>query len=124
MTAKIITTDTPNSNGRVYSKEVIQKAFDKYKEDFVNKGRALIFHRNSPNLEESYGIVKDIFLNENEGYIEFQPLESIKGNEVFTDWLEQGKIYVTIAGTGKVIDNKVEDYTLEYIFLDPNPSWK
>lgn len=125
MNVKILDLDTPNANGRIYPKDEMEKCIEKYKEDMVDKGRALIskeFCGSKLNLEKAYGLINDISIKDGGVYIDFKPL-SLPGCEVITGMIESKQVYPVTAGTGTLSGNVVTDYKLEYIFLSDDPSY-
>ncbi len=126
MFGKIIDLDVPNANGSIYPKDVMEKAFKKYKEDMIDKGRAIIFSKCDDNLEYAYGLVQDISIGGNkgnEGFINFKAL-TVKDADVITGLIESGKLHCTTAGVGTVVDGVVQDdYEIRNIFLSDDPSY-
>lgn len=121
---KVFTMGVPNANGRTYPKEVVENAFKKYKEDMIDKGRSIVFSKNSEDLAFAYGLVKDYSIEDNDVFVKVKPLQCIADAEMLTDLLEKGKIHFVTAGIGKIEDGIVQDdFELRYIFLDPEPSY-
>jgi GTPase involved in cell partitioning and DNA repair len=122
MKVKIIDMDKPNANGRIYPLTVVENAFKKYKEHMIDKGSAIIFNKNSNDLANAYGIVKDITIEGKEGFVELKPL-SLNGVETFTSLLEHNKLSVVTSGIGTVKDNVIQDdFELRWLFLTDDPS--
>ena len=127
MKVKIIDIDKPNANGRIYPREVVEKAFKKYKEDMVDKNRAIVFNTNSStrdnDLANAYGVVKDIIIEGDEGFVEMEPLSLVRCS-TFTALLEDNKLFVATAGVASLKDGVVQDdYELTHLFLTDDPSY-
>ena len=123
MKAKIIDVDIPNSNDRIYPRIVVENAFKKYKEDMIDNGRAIIFSKKENNLDYAYGLVKDIYIEGSSGYVDITPLTH-KDNSELTKLIEDKQIHVVTSGIGGIKEGVIqEDFLLDYLFLDPEPSY-
>jgi hypothetical protein len=128
MKAKILDIDKPNANNRIYPRSVIEKAIKKYKEEMVDQKRALIAHEqcSSPlmDLEKTYGIVDDIFIENDSVFIEFHAL-GLPISERITHLIKSEILHPVTSGTGTIDENgKIgDDYNIGYIFLTNDPSY-
>jgi len=119
--------DKPTANGRVYSREVLEKALQDKRAD-IEDGNMPIFAHSVPrdrpqSASEIFGIVKDMHLNRSceliaEGFLVQTPksgdLEWIKAG------LEQGHLEFSVGGVGKVGDDGVvTDYEMTHVNLGP-----
>ncbi len=126
MKAKILDLDKLNANNRIYPKEVMEKAIKKYKEDMVDKKRALIGSElTGPelNVEKAYGIVDDIYIEGDSVFIDFHSLK-IANAENLNLLVECKQLHPVTCGISTMKNNIVnDDYELKYIFLSNDPSY-
>jgi hypothetical protein len=127
MKAKILDLDKPNANGRIYPKEVMENAIKKYKEDMIDKKRALIGSElTGPelNIEKAYGLVDDIYIEDDSVFIEFHPLQ-LPICEILTPLVESKKLHFATCGVVAKMENNIvgDDYELRYTFLTDDPSY-
>lgn len=125
MIGKVITMDSPNANGRIYPREVLEKSFIKYKNEMIDKGRAIVFSKMSNNLDDAYGLVEDYEIKGGSVYIKVKPLLLIwKDCNKFTDLIKNNVLHFTTAGIGTIKNGVVQDdFILDYIFLTDDPSY-
>ena len=51
MKIPVLSLDKPNKNGRIYPRDVIEKALQKYRDEYVSKSRAMVT-RNIPTQND------------------------------------------------------------------------
>jgi hypothetical protein len=123
MKTKILDIDKPNANGRVYTRSAVEKAFKKYKENLVDNRRGFIMNSNTDNIEQAYGIVEDIMIEDDVGYIEFKPL-TLEGCPELTMLIECNKLHVVTSGIGRITDGIVQDdFIFTHLYLTDDPSY-
>jgi hypothetical protein len=126
MKAKILDLDKPNANGRIYPKDVMEKAISKYKKDMVDQKRALIGSEltgSELNVEKAYGIVDDIYIEEDTVFIDFHPLK-LPICESLTQLIESKVLHPVTCGFATLSGNIVgDDYILSYVHLTDDPSY-
>lgn len=124
MKVKIIELYKLNNNNRIYPKEVFEKALKEYKEKVVNEKRAIVYKSLEPDLSNSYGIVDDIYMENDSAYANISPLMNIFDNNVITKMIDDGQLHVVTCGVGTITNNIIQDdYILNYLYLTDNPSY-
>lgn len=124
MIGKVITMDTPNKNGNMYPRNVVEKAFLKYKEDMIDKERSIVFSKVENDIEYAYGLVKDYKMEGDDVFIDVQSL-TLTGMEVLSKLLEDSKLHFVTSGIGSIKDGIIQDdYILSHIFLTDDPSYE
>lgn len=131
MKIPILSLNKPNKNGRVYPREVIEKALQKYRDEYVSKSRAVVTRNPptelEPNLMDTVGIVKDIIATDDEVLAEIQFLNLPKAQGL-EEALTSGKLYMRTAGVGKMTKQtdgtfKIDDgYEFLSCFLTDDPA--
>lgn len=95
-----------NQNGRIYSKDILERESDKYLEEFVNNGNAYgeLDHPESPvvSLKNASHVVKDLWWDGNELKGKIQLLNTPSGNIVKEIIREGHTIGISSRGTGSV----------------------
>ena len=75
------------------------------------------------NVEKVYGVVDDIYIEGDLVFIDFHPLK-LSNVENLTVLVECEKLFPVTAGTGTLKDGVVQDdYKIDYIFLNSDPSY-
>ena len=131
MKIPLLTLDKPNANGRIYPKEVIEKALQKYRDEYVIKTRAFVTKKppESPtvNLLDTVGVIKEIIVVDNTVMADVEFL-NVPEAKIFETALYSGKLHLRTAGIGSIHkqDNGTytvgEDYQLTSCFLTDDPA--
>lgn len=127
MKLPIMTVDSPNLNKRIYPREVLQKALDKYTKEFVSEKRALIVGKlpenSTINLQDAIGIVKEITIEGDKVMVEAEFF-----SDLYRQIIESGKFSLRTAGMGTLKKDKngndviQEDYELISCFVTDDPA--
>lgn len=126
MKIPLITLDKPNKNNRIYPRAVMEKAIAKYKEDFINKDRAVITS-SSPdggivNMKDAVGLVKEIKTEGDTVFAEVTFL-NIPNTLDIQKALQSGELSIRTAGFGNLTQQADgtflvnEDYEILSCFL-------
>ena len=112
----------PNANGRIYSREILEKAIDKFRKNSVEKRIAIVSLQDplecsfSSPLKDACALVTSIELKEDTVEIDFETLNTDAG-KTLRSMIAAGKAAFSAAGMGSVnSDNTIgDDYSLSYI---------
>ena len=131
MKIPVLSLDKPNKNGRIYPRDVIEKALQKYRDEYVSKSRAMVTRniptQNDIDLGDVVGIVKDIITTDEEVLAEVQFLNLPKAQGL-EEALTSGKLYMRTSGIGKMTKQadgtfKIDDgYEFISCFLTNDPA--
>lgn len=133
MKIKLLEVNKPNKNNRIYPRNVMEKAMEKYKKDFIDEKRAFVVKQlpidTMVNLIDVVGLVKEIYIEDlnNVLMVEVEKLNVNGFNEVWK-LLEEGKIFIRTSGIGS-IDKQPDgtyiignDYELVCLFFTDDPA--
>jgi hypothetical protein len=110
----LLTADKPTKNGRIYSKETLQKAVLEYKKK-VDDGKAIGFlGENSTNLSATSHRVTDIKIVNDDVIAEISILPTLAGDSLLKLFKSQ-ELSFEIRGTGRIDDSTIRDLNIESI---------
>ena len=131
MKVTIHSVNRPNLNNRIYPTSVLQKAIEKYTNEFIKEGKAFVCKTepksSSVDLTSVIGKVTYMGIENNMVVAEIEKLNTNNSDD-FWPFIEQGKMSVRQSGMGSLtqqIDGTFlvnNDYQLISLFLTPNPA--
>jgi hypothetical protein len=132
MKIPILTLNTPNKNGRVYPREVFEKALAKYKKEFIDERRAMVVKRQPEcaitNLLDVVGVIKEITFEGDKVMAEVEFLPNVPDGLSCEAGVKCGKLSLRTGGLG-TLDKKEdgtyvirEDYEITHCFLTDDPA--
>lgn len=129
MKIPILTLDTPNKNGRIYPREVFEKALAKYKKDFIDERRAMVVSRQPEqpitNLQDVIGMITEITIEDGKVIADITFLPNGLSCE---SGVKCGKLFLRTGGMASVKKDEngntviQEDYEITHLFLTDDPA--
>jgi len=113
MKVPLLTLDKPNKNGRIYPREVWEKAVAKYKEEFIDMNRSIVTNKipesAAVNLEDTVGIVTEIKTEGDTAFANVEFFPKMTGAQMAETGLKSGYLSLRTHGIGSI--KKQEDGT-------------
>lgn len=132
MKIPVLALDVPNANHRIYPKEVVEKALDKYRKEFINERRALVVKRlpetSAIDLRDVIGTVKEATIEDGKIMMDVEFLPQCEGAIAADIGITNGKFALRTSGMGTMKKDKdgndvvQEDYELISVFVTDNPA--
>ena len=132
MKIPILFLDKPTKNNRIYPRDVMEKAIEKYKKEFVDEQRAFILKEipgeSCVNLKNVIGVVKEIKVEDNTVFVEAEFFPNVNSGTVIGDAIKEGKLSLRTHGIGSMRlqpdgTQKIgEDYEFISCFATDNPA--
>ncbi len=124
--------DKSNKNGRVYPKEVMERAIKSYYDTFVKENRALVEkqipEQSVVNITNVIGKVNEIGIENDKVVAEIESLSTIPQSDEMFGLLKEGKLSARLSGMGTIKKKEngtweiQPDYELISIFLTDTPA--
>lgn len=132
MRVPILTLDLPNKNNRIYPKEVMEKAMEKYRQDFIKEGRALVTKRqpecSTVSIKDAIGVVKDMKVEEGKVVVDIEFLPGMADALAAEVGMSKGVLHLRTSGIGTMKLNEQgqnvvqDDYELIQCFVTDDPA--
>ena len=132
MKIPVLTLDTPNANNRIYPTEVIEKALEKYRKEFINENRAMVVKQLPENstldLRDVIGVVKDATIENGKIMLDVEFLPQLKGAIAAEIGIRDGKFALRTSGVGTLKTNAngnnviQDDYEIISCFVTDQPA--
>lgn len=127
-----LTLDVPNKNGRIYPKAVLEKALEKYIEEKVAHGRAMVVNRppqsNTVDLQSVIGIVKGATIENNQVVVDIEFLPGLEGALEAKAGIASNKLQLRTSGVGSTETDEngnvviQPDYEITTLFVTHDPA--
>lgn len=110
MRVPILTLDVPNKNNRIYPKEVVGKAMEKYRQNFIKEGRALVTKRqpesSTVSIKDAIGVVKEMTVENGKVVVDIQFLPGIADALAAEAGMTKGVLHLRTSCTGTIKKTK------------------
>ena len=132
MKIPILILDTPTKNNRIYTKAIMEKAIEKYRQDFITEQRSFVVKTipedETVNLLNAVGIIKEISIEDNKVVVDVEFLPALPDAPIIEEALKTGKLHLRSSGIGSMHQQpdgtyKInDDYEFICCFVTNNPA--
>ena len=115
---RILHHSTPNINGRIYPKEVMEDMVNRWNEKKASGNATFVYLGTEQTLDKAAGVVDDMWVDD-EGLVIANIVMNTKSGDAILEMFEKGNARVSPVSYGTVVNNTVTDFNLMYVSVEP-----